>query len=43
MPRSRPVLTATSEASRRMPVAKAFICGESNTPTSGMPMPARSA
>ena len=35
-----PVLTATSAASRRAPVAKAFGSGESNTPTSGMPMPA---
>ena len=36
----RPELTATSAASRRAPVAKAFGSGESNTPTSGMPMPA---
>ena len=35
-----PELTATSAASRRAPVAKAFGSGESNTPTSGMPMPA---
>ena len=43
MPRSSPVLTATSAASRRAPVAKALGCGESKTPTSGMPMPACSA
>ena len=40
---SRPVLTATSAASRRAPVANAFGSGESNTPTSGMPMPAACA
>ena len=40
---SRPVLTATSEASRRAPVAKAFGSGESKMPTSGMPMPASCA
>ena len=40
MLRSRPVLTATSALLRLAPVAKALGSGESNTPTSGMPMPA---
>ena len=40
MLRSRPVLTATSALLRFQPVAKALGCGESKTPTSGMPMPA---
>src|SRR6185437_4562220 len=39
----RPVLTATSAASRLYPVAKALGCGESNTPTSGIPTPAACA
>ena len=38
MPRSSPVLTATSAALRRAPVAKAFISSASKMPTSGMPM-----
>ena len=40
---SSPVLTATSDASRRAPVAKAFGSGESKMPTSGIPMPASRA
>ena len=40
---SSPVLTATSDASRRAPVANAFGSGESKMPTSGMPMPAACA
>ncbi len=38
MLRSRPVLTATSAALRRAPVAKAFISSASNMPISGLPM-----
>ena len=38
--RSKPVLTATRASLRFMPVAKAFISGESYTATSGIPIPA---
>src|SRR5208283_4853989 len=40
MLRSKPVLTATSAALRRAPVAKAFMSSASKMPTSGMPTPA---